>query len=84
MEEILETCEKLTSMGVPFVVPFVPVSGTSFESHPPPSPDFMKAVLEPLAEMILRSGMSSDDQSWMRKMWSLFGAIRLRKDQDFK
>ncbi len=61
VEEILETCEKLTSMGVyPFVVPFVPVSGTSLESHPPPSPDFMKAVLEPLAEMILCSGMSSD------------------------
>ena len=60
-EEILETCQKLTSMGVyPFVVPFVPVSGTPLESHSPPTPEFMREILGPLADMILRSGMSSD------------------------
>tara|TARA_X000000950_G_C13742622_1_gene589212 strand:- start:489 stop:959 length:471 start_codon:yes stop_codon:yes gene_type:complete len=60
-EEILEICDKLTLIGVyPFVVPFVPVSGTPLESHKPPSPDFMRSVLGPLAEMILEAGMSSD------------------------
>ncbi len=60
-EEILEICDKLTSIGIyPFVVPFVPVSGTPLESHTPPSPDFMRSVLGPLADMILEAGMSSD------------------------
>jgi radical SAM protein (TIGR04043 family) len=37
-EAILETAEKLIALGVyPFVVPFVPISGTPLESHPPPA-----------------------------------------------
>ena len=36
-EAILETSERLIALGVyPFVVPFVPISGTPLESHPPP------------------------------------------------
>ena len=38
-EAILSTCEQLIALGVyPFVVPFVPISGTPLESHPAPSP----------------------------------------------
>ena len=60
-EEITEICEKLTSIGVyPFVVPFVPVTGTPLESHSPPSPKFMHSILGPLAEMIQASGMGAD------------------------
>ena len=46
---ILATCERLIALGVyPFVVPFVPISGTPLESHPPPSAGFMHDILGPL------------------------------------
>jgi radical SAM protein (TIGR04043 family) len=49
-EAILATCEALVALGVyPFVVPFVPISGTPLESHPSPSPAFMHAILGTLA-----------------------------------
>jgi radical SAM protein (TIGR04043 family) len=61
-EAILSMCEKLTAIGVyPFVVPFVPVSGTPMESHPAPTSEFMHGVLSPLAQMIVDAGMKSED-----------------------
>jgi radical SAM protein (TIGR04043 family) len=61
-EAILATCEKLIVLGVyPFVVPFVPISGTPLESHPGPSPSFMHAILAPLASMLLAGGLKSSD-----------------------
>ncbi len=61
-EAILEICAKLVAMGVyPFVVPFVPISGTPLEDHPAPSPDFMKSVLAPLGAMVSEAGMRSAD-----------------------
>ncbi len=60
--EILDMCETLLSLGVyPFVVPFVPISGTPLESHPAPSPEFMRAVLAPLGAMLARAGLRSRD-----------------------
>lgn len=53
---------ELIDLGVyPFVVPFVPISGTPLESHPAPSPDFMRAVLAPLGAMLRDAGMRSAD-----------------------
>ncbi|MDD7973141.1 MSMEG_0568 family radical SAM protein [Roseinatronobacter alkalisoli] len=61
-EAILEMGQKLCDMGVyPFVVPFVPISGTPLESHPAPRPEFMASVLRPLGQMIVRAGMRSED-----------------------
>lgn len=61
-EAILEMSEKLCAMGVyPFVVPFVPISGTPLESHPAPRPEFMASILRPLGQMIVRAGMRSED-----------------------
>jgi radical SAM protein (TIGR04043 family) len=61
-EEILEACRRLTAIGVyPFVVPFVPISGTPLESHPTPSPSFMHAILGPLSGMLLASGLKAID-----------------------
>ncbi|GJE59246.1 hypothetical protein MPOCJGCO_1334 [Methylobacterium trifolii] len=61
-EAILSMAERLIGLGVyPFVVPFVPISGTPLESHPAPSPDFMHAVLGPLAGMLARAGLRSTD-----------------------
>ena len=59
-EAILEMGEKLCAMGVyPFVVPFVPISGTPLESHPAPAPEFMASILRPLGAMIARAGIES-------------------------
>jgi len=61
-QAILEMSEKLCAMGVyPFVVPFVPISGTPLESHPAPSADFMASNLRPLGEMIVKAGIRSED-----------------------
>ncbi|SFE62732.1 MSMEG_0568 family radical SAM protein [Roseivivax sediminis] len=61
-EAILSTAERLCALGVyPFVVPFVPISGTPLESHPAPTPEFMASLLRPLGEMIVRAGIRSED-----------------------
>ena len=61
-EAILETSEKLIALGVyPFVVPFVPISGTPLESHPPPQPAFMHEILRPLALMLRAASLRATD-----------------------
>ncbi|MFG1374029.1 MSMEG_0568 family radical SAM protein [Xanthobacter oligotrophicus] len=61
-EAILDMCERLVALGVyPFVVPFVPISGTPLESHPTPSPAFMDSILAPLARMLVKSGLKAVD-----------------------
>ncbi len=61
-ETIIDTSRKLCAMGVyPFVVPFVPISGTPLESHPAPSAEFMVSILQPLGEMIVEAGIKSEN-----------------------
>jgi radical SAM protein (TIGR04043 family) len=61
-EAILDTCETLIALGVyPFVVPFVPISGTPLESHPAPSPAFMHEILSALARMLRAGGLKATD-----------------------
>ncbi len=61
-EAILDISKRLTAIGVyPFVVPFVPVSGTPLESHPAPTSDFMAQVLGPLSQMVVDAGMRAED-----------------------
>lgn len=61
-EAILQTCEQLLARGVyPFVVPFVPIGGTPLESHPAPSPEFMKSILAPLGRMVADAHLRSSD-----------------------
>lgn len=58
-EAILATCARLVDIGVyPFVVPFVPISGTPLEDHPAPSSAFMDSVLAPLATLLRAGGLS--------------------------
>lgn len=60
-EAILAMCAELIARGVyPFVVPFVPISGTPLEDHPTPSPAFMHDILAPLATMLKAANMSSE------------------------
>jgi radical SAM protein (TIGR04043 family) len=61
-ETILTTCERLIALGVyPFVVPFVPISGTPLEDHPAPPPAFMRTILEPLGAMLSQARLRSRD-----------------------
>ena len=61
-EAILAMSRDLTALGVyPFVVPFVPISGTPLEHHPAPTAAFMHSVLEPLAEMLVAADLRADD-----------------------
>jgi radical SAM protein (TIGR04043 family) len=61
-EAILAVCDTLVALGVyPFVVPFVPISGTPLESHPAPSPAFMHDILGPLARMLRHNGLRATD-----------------------
>ena len=60
-QAILEMASQLIARRVyPFVVPFVPISGTPLEDHPSPSPAFMHEILAPLAGMLREAGMRSD------------------------
>lgn len=61
-DTILATCARLVGLGVyPFVVPFVPISGTPLESHPPPTPAFMHDILRPLTFMLRDGGLQAAD-----------------------
>jgi radical SAM protein (TIGR04043 family) len=61
-ETILKTSQDLIDMGVyPFVVPFVPISGTPLEDHPAPSAEFMKEVLAPLGGMLRQATLKSSE-----------------------
>lgn len=61
-DAILDMCERLVAIGVyPFVVPFVPISGTPLESHPAPSSAFMHEILAPLARMVIKGGLRATD-----------------------
>lgn len=61
-EAILAISRELIALGVyPFVVPFVPISGTPLEDHPAPSSAFMQSILGPLGAMLRDAQMRSSD-----------------------
>lgn len=61
-ETLLATSRRLLEMGVyPFVVPFVPISGTPLEDLPPPPAEFMRSVLQPLGEMVAEAGLRASE-----------------------
>ena len=62
LETITDTCNRLIKLGVyPFVVPFVPITGTSLANHKPPSSKFMYAIYTKVGAMLNHAGMSSQD-----------------------
>jgi radical SAM protein (TIGR04043 family) len=61
-EALLAASERLIALGVyPFVVPFVPIAETPLEHHPAPDPVFLRQVLEGVAGLLARAGMSASD-----------------------
>lgn len=60
-ETLIDAARQLIVLGVyPFIAPFVPISGTQLEDHPPPSSEFMASVLRPVGRMLRDAGMTSD------------------------
>jgi radical SAM protein (TIGR04043 family) len=58
--EILALCEALIRLGVhPFVVPFVPITGTPLAAHPAPTPAFMRQILPTLGAMLRAADVRS-------------------------
>ena len=62
LDTIVDTCDRLINLGVyPFVVPFVPITGTPLANHQPPSSEFMYEIYSQVGAMLIRAGMSSQD-----------------------
>ena len=62
LDTIIETSDRLIQTGVyPFIVPFVPITGTPLENHQPPSSKFMYAIYEKVGAMLNNAGMFSGD-----------------------
>ncbi len=60
LETLLEMCDRLIQIGVyPFVVPFVPITGTPLANHPSPNSEFMLTVYERVGAMLNQAGLSS-------------------------
>ena len=63
-ETIVKTCERLIDMGVyPFVVPFVPITGTPLADQQPPSNEFMVGIYERVGAMLNHKGLFSQDMT---------------------
>ena len=61
VESLHEAARVLIDLGVyPFIVPFVPVSGTSLAAHRPPSAEFLRQVLGPVGQWLIEAGMTSE------------------------
>ena len=61
VESLHEAARVLIDLGVyPFIVPFVPVSGTPLAAHRPPSAEFLRQVLGPVGQWLSEAGMTSD------------------------
>jgi radical SAM protein (TIGR04043 family) len=62
VEELLAASARLIELGVyPFVVPFVPIASTPLEHHPAADPAFLARVLDDVASLLARAGMSASD-----------------------
>ena len=62
LEALVKGCDRLIQIGVyPFIVPFVPITGTPLEHHPAPSSEFMFALYQQVGALLKRSKMSSKD-----------------------
>ncbi|MER3432493.1 MAG: MSMEG_0568 family radical SAM protein [Leptolyngbya sp. ERB_1_1] len=62
LETLVEMCDRLINLGVyPFVVPFVPITGTRLEGYPAPNSEFMFALYEQVGAMLKRSSLSSTE-----------------------
>lgn len=63
-DALLDCSRRLIDLGVyPFVVPFVPISGTPLENHPSPETSFMVDVYQGVAELLHQGDLRSERMS---------------------
>jgi len=63
-EALFDCSRRLIELGVyPFVVPFVPISGTPLENHPSPDSSFMVEVYQGVAAMLKAGDLRSEQMS---------------------
>ncbi len=61
-ETLLEMCDRLIQIGVyPFVVPFVPITGTPLADHPAPSSEWMFRLYQQVGAKLQQFNLSSTD-----------------------
>ena len=61
VQSLHEAARLLIDLGVyPFIVPFVPVTGTQLAMHRPPSAEFLRSVLGPVGRWLSEAGMTSN------------------------
>lgn len=61
-DTIITTCDRLIKIGVyPFVVPFVPITGTPLANHQPPDSEFMYEIYLKVSALLNNAGMSSQN-----------------------
>jgi radical SAM protein (TIGR04043 family) len=64
MTSLVEISDRLIQIGVyPFVVPFVPITGTPLANHPAPNSPWMYELYRQVGQLLRRSGMSSQDMN---------------------
>lgn len=57
---LIAACDRLIQIGVyPFVVPFVPISGTPLANQAPPSSEFMHRLYQAVGQLLRQAGMSA-------------------------
>jgi radical SAM protein (TIGR04043 family) len=62
LEMLVETSERLIQLGVyPFIVPFVPITGTPLGHHSAPDSDWMYSLYQQVGRLLAQAGMNSQD-----------------------
>jgi radical SAM protein (TIGR04043 family) len=60
IDDLIAGSARLIAIGVyPFIVPFVPITGTPLQNYPAPSSEFMRSVLQPVGAMLREAGLVS-------------------------
>jgi radical SAM protein (TIGR04043 family) len=60
LEDLVAGCDRLIQLGVyPFVVPFVPISGTPLADHPAPSSSMMFSLYQQVGALLKQAGLSA-------------------------
>jgi radical SAM protein (TIGR04043 family) len=62
LETLVKTSDRLIQIGVyPFVVPFVPITGTPLGHHSAPDSDWMYRLYQQVGKLLRQAGMNSQD-----------------------
>lgn len=62
LKSLVSVSDRLIQIGVyPFIVPFVPITGTPLANHPTPNSEWMLALYQEVGELLQRSRMSAAD-----------------------